>query len=220
MATTLPAKVVIVPFRGERTRLYGRVTNIAFGLAVILMIAGAANRNLFVVWLGIAALVPVVLPTAVVRRLPGGQKLISVRPPRIELDHDGMTAFDWEGRIGRVAWDEIAGMEVDRWTWGGTLVGLDGAKRGYVDPSFIRPQMGLVRSPSLAVQVVDVRPDLFALSTPVIPLAQPWGFHRPAPGYEQPNLAAIRRRQDTVQIAFVLILVTALTALMIRNVSQ
>ena len=119
-----------------------------------------------------------------------------------------MSLWAPDGLVGRVAWEHIAALEVDRWNRG-TVIGVNGETIGMLDPAFVRPQKGLFRAPSLAVHVVRVRPDLFVLSQPSNRFSQPYGFRRPSPDYVPPDLAAIQRRQDLIFVILVLALVAA-----------
>lgn len=208
-------RLVIVPFGAERSRLYNRLWGLAIGWAVAVPLAqrvgdiSPTGPLLAAYFLPLILLVTVlVIPSAIVRRLPGGRALVIASPPRIELDPDGMSLWGPEGLVGRVSWDHIDALEVDRWGRG-TVIGADGGTIGMLDPGFIRPQRGLLRAPSLAVHVVRVRPDLFVLSKPSNRFSQPYGFRRPAPGYAPPDLAAIQRRQDLIVAILVLAMVAA-----------
>jgi hypothetical protein len=216
--------VVIVPFGAERSRLYDRLWGLAIGWAVAVPLAlraadiSMSGPLLAAYFLPLILLVIVlVIPAAIVRRLPGGRALVVASPPRIELDAEGISLWAPEGLVGRVSWDHIEALEVDRWNRG-TVIGVDGETIGMLDPAFVRPQKGLFRAPSLAVHVVRVRPDLFVLSKSSNRFSQPYGFQRLSPDYTPPDLAAIQRRQDLIFVILVLALVLAvvLTAAFFR----
>ena len=205
-------RLIIVPFGAERSRLYDRLWGLVIGWAVAVPLAlRAADISmtgplLTAYFLPLILLVIVlVIPSRIVRRLPGGRALLVASPPRIELDAEGMSLWAPEGLVGRVSWDHIGALEVDRWNRG-TVIGLDGGTIGMLDPAFVRPQRGLFRAPSLAVHVVRVRPDLFVLSRPSNRFSQPYGFRRRSPDYAPPDLAAIQRRQDLILIILILVL--------------
>lgn len=217
--------MVIVPFGAERSRLYDRLWGVAIGWAVAVPLAlRAADISmtgplLTAYFLPLILLVIVlIIPSRIVRRLPGGRALVLASPPRIELDPEGMSLWAPEGLVGRVSWDHIGALEVDRWNRG-TVIGVDGETIGMLDPAFTRPQRGLFRAPSLAVHVVRVRPDLFVLSRPSNRFRQPYGFLRPMSGYTPPDLAAIQRRQDRIFVIFVLAIIGAvvLTVALVGN---
>jgi len=219
------ARVVIVPFGAERSRLYDRLWGLAIGWAVAVPLAlRAADISmtgplLTAYFLPLILLVIVlVIPGRIVRRLPGGRALVLASPPRIELDPEGMSLWAPEGLVGRVSWDHIGALEVDRWNRG-TVIGVEGETIGMLDPAFTRPQRGLFRAPSLAVHVVRVRPDLFVLSRPSNRFSQPYGFLRPMSDYTPPDLAAIQRRQDRIFVIFVLAIIgaVALTVALVGN---
>jgi hypothetical protein len=207
--------VVVVPFGAERTRLYDRLWVLAIGWAVVVPLALRAGDISMTGSLFIAYFLPLILlvivlliPSTIVRRLPGGRALVLANPPRIELDPEGMSLWAPEGLVGRVSWEHIGALEVDRWNRG-TVVATDGETIGMLDPAFTRPQRGLFRAPSLAMHVVRVRPDLFVLSRPPNRFSQPYGFRRPTPDYVPPDVAAIQRRQNLIFVLVVLVIVAA-----------
>ena len=211
-------RVVIVPFGAERTRLYDRLWVLAIGWAVAVPLALRAaaidmTGPLLAAYLGplVVLVIVLVIPSAIIRRLPGGRALVLSSPPRMELDRDGISLWAPEGLVGEVGWEHIGALEVDRWSRG-TVVAVDGETIGMLDPAFVRPQRGLFRAPSLAVHVVHVRPDLFVLSPPPNRFTQPYGFRRPTPGYVPPDLAVIQRRQNAV---FVLVVVAIVAAVLL-----
>ena len=217
--------MVIVPFGAERSGLYDRLWVVAIGWAVAVPLALRAADISMSGPLLVAYFLPLILlvvllviPSAIVRRLPGGGALVLASPPRIELDPNGISLWAPEGLVGEVSWDHIGALEVDRWSRG-TVIATDGETIGMLDPAFVRPQRGLFRAPSLAVHVVRIRPDLFVLSQPSSRFSQPYGFQRPTPDYIPPDLVAIQRRQDLVFVILVLAMVAAvlLTAAFVSN---
>jgi hypothetical protein len=208
-------RLVIVPFGAERSRLYDRLWGLAIGWAVavplLLRVADIPMTGplLALYLLPLFFLIVVlVIPSRLVRQLPGGRALVLASPPRIELDPDGMSLWAPEGLVGRVSWEHIDALEVDRWNRG-TVVAVDGETIGMLDPVFVRPQRGLFHAPSLAVHVVRLRPDRYVLSTPSNHFTQPYGFRRPSPDYDPPDLAAIQRRQDLLLLTLILAIVGA-----------
>ena len=194
--------IVVVPYGGHETTLARRVESLAWVWAIAAIILAVALRAGPLILVALAPIVYLRIPPSILRRLPGGHRLVAASPYRVELDRDGLTFGDPTGSPHRVPWDEVERMEADGWGWG-RLIARDGSMIAQVNPAYVRLQGSWLRSPSLAVFAVRMRPDLFVPSTSVNRFTQPYGFQRPTPGHRPPDLAAIDRRQVILQVLFV-----------------
>ena len=214
-------RIAIVPAGGERSILNRRLQLLAVIWVVIAILALTAIRPATILALtaGLLFVCLLQLPTWVLRRLPGGRALIEESPIRIELDEAGMAFAGRKGIVRRVTWEEISALEVDRWCRG-TLVGSGGDRVCFVEPKFVRPRVGWFRAPSLAVQIVRVRPDRYVLSSPINRFTQPDGFRLRSEGYAPPDLAAIERRQAVLQVLLLVVLAAVVTIVLAIRVGQ
>jgi len=199
-------RVVVVPFGGDKTRRADRLQLVALTWAIAVLIGAAAihpGAPAFVA-LALVAFLPTALlqlPTPILRRIPGSGALIPESPYRVEFDRHGLTFGAPEISPHQVPWDAIERMDVDQWCWG-RLIARDGTLIAAVQPALVRLPVPKFRSPSLAVYAVRTRPDLFVPSQTTNRFTQPYGFERPSPGHEAPDLAAIERRQTALEVAF------------------
>ena len=202
-------RVVIVPAGAWYTDAFRRLRLYLLGWLVA---AGLLAASAHSVTLGVVAVLPLVvlvLPRSIVRALPWRAPLIDADPPRVELDRAGLTLHWPRGTVHRWDWQEVDTLEVDRWCRG-TLLGRDGRRLAQIPAPFVRPRTGWFLLPSLALRVVELRPEVFVASPPSNRISQPYGFRRPTPGYVPPDARAIRRRQALLQgVALFLLLAAA-----------
>jgi hypothetical protein len=196
--------MVIVPYGGYETPVARRLEVIAWFWAVAFVVASVTLRLGLGLFAFVVALGPVLclkLPPSVLRRLPGGRLIVAAQPYAVELDRRALAFPHPDEPVRRILWDDIERMEAARWG-GGRLIGRDGEPICWVQPAYVRLQRGGLgfRSRSLAVEVVRMRPDLFVLSPPENRFTQPYGFQRPTPGYNPPDLTAIDRRQVLLHV--------------------
>lgn len=210
----LGKRVVVVPYGGDKTRLADRLQLVAgvWGIALLIVAVRLRVGPLALVALGPIAFL--LLPSSILRRLPGGSALVPASPYRVEFDRHGLTFGDPAEPPRQVRWEDIERMDTDRWCWG-RLIARDGSLIGRVQPAYVRLQGPWFRAPSLAVYAVRMRPDLFVPSPSANRFTQPYGFERPSLGYRPPDLVAIERRQTVLLVLFVGSLVGLLAGMMV-----